>query len=303
MIRTARLTLRDEVALNELRGHLFAPGDAWARCERIADVLAGLVRGGRLSSEARALFESELVDQLPAWPEFVAQAAARCSAVRAAAAVQAAAERERRDEESARRAEVLRRAPAERSLAEGRIRAQLRPPAAPTLRVVVAYAVCLHPKADQALRNCAPQAERVDVSGSRFDYSALLVALWEDRRDFLLIEHDIEISPEILDSFAACPEPWCSVGSDPGSGTALQCNRIRRELIDAAPDAFASFAGREWDQGHDAAALAAFASAGAEVHRHREARTVHHRAQHQLLLAAARQFAGLYGQLDGETTR
>jgi hypothetical protein len=299
MIRTARLTLRDEVALNELRGHLFAPGDAWARCERIADVLAELVRGGRLSPDARALFESELVGSLPAWPEYVAQAAARRAADAERAAIRAAAERERLDEESARRAEVLRRALAERSLVEGRIRAQLRPPAEPTLRVVVAYAVCLHPKADQVLRRCAPQAERVDVSGSRFDYAALIAALWSDRRDFLLIEHDVEISAEILDSFAACPEPWCSVGSDPGSGTALQCNRIRRELIDAAPEAFASFAGREWDQALDAAALAAFASSGAEVHQHPEVRTVHHRAQHQLLLAAARQFADLYAQLDG----
>jgi hypothetical protein len=109
MTRTSRLTLRDEVALNELRAHLFAPGDAWARCERIADVLAELVRGGRLSPDARALFEFELVGSLPAWPEYVAQAAARRAAVRAAAAVQAAAERERREEESARRAEVLRR--------------------------------------------------------------------------------------------------------------------------------------------------------------------------------------------------
>jgi hypothetical protein len=50
-----------------------------------------MVRAGRLSSEARDLFESELVDQLPAWPEVVARAAARRAADAERAAVRAAA--------------------------------------------------------------------------------------------------------------------------------------------------------------------------------------------------------------------
>ncbi len=80
-------------------------------------------------------------------------------------------------------------------------------------RVVCAYTV-LHPATAEALERFAPNAELVDVSSDDEAYWRLVRDLWADQEDFLLIEHDIEITEDVLRSVADCSALWCAVRFD-----------------------------------------------------------------------------------------
>jgi len=68
----------------------------------------------------------------------------------------------------------------------------------------------LHPATAEALRRYAPGAELVDVSGAPGMYRRVLREHWDIPADLVIIEHDIEIGAEVLPSFAACAQPWCT---------------------------------------------------------------------------------------------
>lgn len=77
------------------------------------------------------------------------------------------------------------------------------------MRVLCAF-TGLHPATAAALALYAPDAGLVDVSGSKFDYWHAIRDRWDGTQDLVIIEQDIEIHAEVLPSFAACPEPWCT---------------------------------------------------------------------------------------------
>jgi hypothetical protein len=107
------------------------------------------------------------------------------------------------------------------------------------VRVVCAY----HP--DHLRRETVdalpPETEYVDVSEDVEAYWRLFALLWAERRDFLLVEHDVVIAPVTIKALEACPEPWCScyspaLAADYGPEAWFQCNRWRAEVMHALPN-------------------------------------------------------------------
>ena len=81
-----------------------------------------------------------------------------------------------------------------------------------------------------------------------YAYSRLLERLWRERETFLLIEHDVELTTEALQTAIDCDCLW-SVAPYRGQGQthkqsglfvqSLGCVRFRSELMEAAPGAIA----------------------------------------------------------------
>ena len=83
----------------------------------------------------------------------------------------------------------------------------------------------------------------VDVSGHRFDYWRVLCDWWNGD-DLTIVEHDVAPHPGVFQSFAACPEPWCTYPYDNHSNSdaeawrnMLGCTRFRAEIQLAVPHA------------------------------------------------------------------
>lgn len=78
-----------------------------------------------------------------------------------------------------------------------------------SLLVLCAY-TSLDPRTRKALEEYAPGTEFVETpAGDDFAYWRALAARWTGDNDLVVIEHDIEIGPDTIASFQACPEPWC----------------------------------------------------------------------------------------------
>lgn len=126
------------------------------------------------------------------------------------------------------------------------------------MRVVMPYTEELRDR--HALAALCEQYEDVEcyrVDGDPTAYWRLLSDLWEDRTDFMLVEHDVRIAPGTVAALRDCPHPWCScpqplavrwsrrrmsyppkhsalTGTDDfnsWSAACLQVNRFRRELM------------------------------------------------------------------------
>lgn len=78
-----------------------------------------------------------------------------------------------------------------------------------------------------------------DVSGSDEDYWELLAGLWELGESFVVVEQDIVVRADTLDSFDDCPNGWCAAGY-PYLGSqnyaGLGCTRFRAEFIEKHRD-------------------------------------------------------------------
>lgn len=110
------------------------------------------------------------------------------------------------------------------------------------MRVVVPH-TRIHPLTDVALREVAPDAERVFLGSDPIAYSRLLEELWAAREPFLIVEHDIEPTAEALRQALQC-ECWWSTSPYRGAGKALidqalGFTRFRSELMGVAPDVVA----------------------------------------------------------------
>ena len=79
------------------------------------------------------------------------------------------------------------------------------------MRLVCCY-TSLHPAAVRSLRMFAPAAELADVTGDECGYWREISSRWDSAADLVVIEQDIEIGREVLPSFAACRQPWCTYG-------------------------------------------------------------------------------------------
>jgi hypothetical protein len=62
----------------------------------------------------------------------------------------------------------------------------------------------------RAVRALPPGAELVDTSGSDTAYWEALSARWNKGDDLVTIEQDNLIDDQVIASFEACTEPWCS---------------------------------------------------------------------------------------------
>lgn len=106
------------------------------------------------------------------------------------------------------------------------------------MRVSCFYTATVQANCLAALRAYAPQTEYVQVSQADiYDYGQQLAKRWDGSSDLVTVEHDNEITAEVLDSFAACPRPWCSfayeIFSPPNTrlcDTGLGCTRFSKEL-------------------------------------------------------------------------
>jgi hypothetical protein len=76
------------------------------------------------------------------------------------------------------------------------------------MRILCCYTQ-MHPAAAAAIRQYAPTAELVDVTGDDYAYWREIRARWQGTGDLILIEQDIEILPESVASMAACEHDWC----------------------------------------------------------------------------------------------
>jgi hypothetical protein len=76
---------------------------------------------------------------------------------------------------------------------------------------MVSHAGTVHANCAAALRAHVPAAEYVQVdTDDDQSYARLIGERWTGRDDLVLIEHDNEVTAEVLPSFAACPQPWCT---------------------------------------------------------------------------------------------
>ena len=118
-------------------------------------------------------------------------------------------------------------------------------------RIVVPYTDLLVPETLWALQATGRQYETFDVSESDTSYLELISYLWSCGEGFAIVEHDIVVTDDVLDSFDACDQPWC-VASYPylrGVYWGLGCTRFSASLTRDFPDVIEAVATYE-DQRH-----------------------------------------------------
>lgn len=91
----------------------------------------------------------------------------------------------------------------------------------------------------------AAHVRYVDVSGSNDAYWELLASLWEDRRDFILVEHDVVPDAAALADLDGCDRRWCAQPYPYLYGRmnwGLACTRFTAAAMEAVPDLWAQVA-------------------------------------------------------------
>ena len=82
----------------------------------------------------------------------------------------------------------------------------------------------------------AYRGARFETLWAPFDYWQLLDVLWHRGESFVLIEHDIVVTPAVIGSLARCREPWCAFPylQLPGNPvTGLGCTKFSARLLHA----------------------------------------------------------------------
>lgn len=137
-----------------------------------------------------------------------------------------------------------------------------------------------HAATVSALRAFAPAAEFADVTGDESGYWREISCRWDGTTSLVIIEQDIEITADVLPSFAACPQPWCTYGyqifRDPPEllTWGLGCARFTGEAQRAADLSRISESQRRWPY-LDCAISVMLHDAGIVPHVHGEV-THHH---------------------------
>jgi hypothetical protein len=94
----------------------------------------------------------------------------------------------------------------------------------------------------------------VDVSCSPIAYYATLLDWWSRGETFMIVEHDICVTPEIIREMDECPEPicrcsysdLCCAGCREAWRHHIGCTRFRREVVQSVPDAML-YPSDNWD--------------------------------------------------------
>jgi hypothetical protein len=117
------------------------------------------------------------------------------------------------------------------------------------LVVVGAVPAKLHPRTVPAIleSGCDVDVQVFDVSGSDEQYYEVLRDVWNIGESFITIEHDIEVSSDMLARLFLCSHLWCAhsyriywgdlMSTYPGSA-GLGCARFDRRLIAKYPNLF-----------------------------------------------------------------
>jgi hypothetical protein len=165
-----------------------------------------------------------------------------------------------------------------------------RPADRSTMKVVCPFAGDVHPRTAEALEAQSSRVEFVDVVGSPVAYWELVVRLWDEQEDFLLVEHDVVLAPGTIKRLESCPGWWCScppasghiyairipTDGDGWKAAHLLANRFRRELMIALPTLVRDIpkGGRHWTC-LDVGMLEPLDFCGADVHIHHDAPVQH----------------------------
>jgi hypothetical protein len=104
------------------------------------------------------------------------------------------------------------------------------------VRVICAYAGEIQPKTEEAIAKFAPETEYVEMHGL-YGYGEAIASRWDGSSDLVIIEHDNEITVEVMPSFTSCDRLWCVYAYDifPAPHTfvmdhGLGCTRFSAEL-------------------------------------------------------------------------
>lgn len=106
-----------------------------------------------------------------------------------------------------------------------------------------------------ALVKMGAKVELWCLDGSQYNYWQMFCLLWQRRRDFIIVEHDVIPPPDFLLGFENCTKPWCvhdylihnaTMQAAYGEVGAFGCVRFRAELMEAHPDAIRSMSDRMW---------------------------------------------------------
>jgi hypothetical protein len=76
------------------------------------------------------------------------------------------------------------------------------------MRLVIPHTSKLRPEVKQLGESL--NAEFVEVGHCELAYYCLIAKKWARAESFVLIEHDVLATPELLDEIWNCPEPWCA---------------------------------------------------------------------------------------------
>jgi hypothetical protein len=78
--------------------------------------------------------------------------------------------------------------------------------------VVCSHTGSIQANCAEALRRHAPETVYEDTSAGPDAYARMIARYWDADGDLVLIEHDNEITADVLPSFAACSRSWCTFG-------------------------------------------------------------------------------------------
>ena len=84
-----------------------------------------------------------------------------------------------------------------------------------------------------ALAGAAPNARFVQMYAPH-DYWRFLRDLWRKQESFIIVEHDIVVTPAVIEVLTRCREPWCAfpylqLPGEPVTG--LGCTKFSRRLM------------------------------------------------------------------------
>ena len=120
-----------------------------------------------------------------------------------------------------------------------------------TMRVVVPFTrPGLRRGVTRAIRDAGykPDLRRLDDDDVEA-YWRLLSDLWEAGDDFVLVEQDIIVREDTLESFDDCPHPWCAAGYrylGSASYMGIGCVRFRAALLRRHPEMMDRVANRSY---------------------------------------------------------
>jgi len=111
----------------------------------------------------------------------------------------------------------------------------------------------LQPLTRDALLEHAREGDEVtfvNVSHSARAYPIAVQELWEQARDFAVVEHDIVIRDDVAAAFHDCPEPYCAFPYEwtTNIGPALGCTRFRGLFTYEHRQAIYQASGHSWRQ-------------------------------------------------------
>lgn len=145
----------------------------------------------------------------------------------------------------------------------------------------------LHPTTARLANRHAPGHVRVRIDPADVEaYWRLLARLWREPGDLTVVEQDIGLCAGVIESLAACREPWCGAPYPIGKQmlVCLGCTRFTAELKAAQPDLLdavgedgtGGLPARVW-QRLDVRILDHLHARGYEQHRHAPAVRHYHR--------------------------